>query len=726
MAEPRREGHLPGRRASIAAAVWLVILVAGAGGIFSFLRHEERRLSQEVEARCLSTVDALNQSLLLTLEAVQRIHALQQMQRDLLRAGRAEGARAISDYLASVTAQEPFGIFQIAATDAAGLLVFSTVPGWAPIPLGDRAHVGVHAARPLERPAELYVSEPLVGRISGRWSLQLTYPLRDAEGGFEGVSIVSLDPILLSARLAEISTAEGALSAVMRLDDGALLARSRDAEAQLARPPMADHPAMLAAREAPRGSFRAPSALDGRQLLMCFRRVPEGRMVVAAAEDWAVVAQPFVALRRLAWWSFALIMLLLGAGQMAVLRGAGLRAARRLLADAEADRAATRATWARLEQLLEAAPVAIYAGRLDAAGFRAEFASPNLRRVTGWPPEIFLDAAEAQARMDASAPSARADFQRRLLAEGRALVEYRWRGPDGSWRWLREEARRVGPEGGQAGGPEAPDASDIVGYLLDVTEQRETAAWAAASARLNMLGELAANMAHELNQPLAVISLAAENAAAALDEDGPAGIPDALETLDLVAQQAARCKEVVQHLRLFSSPDERQALADVRLETVVQGALLLVGGALRDAGITLHNHLPAGLPAIRANAVGAEQVFVNLFLNARDALAARPPGAPREIWITATGGRAEGRLSIRFADSGGGIPPELLGRVFDPFFTTKGSDKGTGLGLAICQSAMRGFGGDIRVRNGTDGAEFTLDFPLAEPAAAPEREAPTP
>ncbi|MBS7788558.1 PAS domain-containing protein [Roseococcus sp. SDR] len=695
MSAPR----LTGRTTWIAAAgLWLIILAAGSAAIIIFLRHEAGQLSREVTARCLSTVDALNQTLLRTLEAVQRVHALQQLQRDLEGRGEAQAARAISDHLTNMPLEEPSaGILQIAATDASGSLVFSSVPGWAPLFLGDRQHVRVHAGRA----PQLYVSEPLVGRISGRWSLQLTYPLRDTEGRFGGVSIVSLDALLLSRRLAEISTAEGALSALMRLQDGALLARNRDAEAQLARPALTDHPAIRAARESPRGSFRAPSALDGRELLFCFRTVPEAELLVAAAEDWGVVSQSFVALRQGAWWSFALILLLLAGGIIALLRGIGLRATRRLLADAQAERAATASAWARLEQLLEAAPAAIYAGRLDEAGFRAEFASPNLRRVIGWPPEVFLDPVQAQRRMDSSAPAARADFQRRLQEEGRALMEYRWHRPDGSWRWLREEARRAGP--------------DIVGYLLDVTEQRETAAWAAASARLNMLGELAANMAHELNQPLAVISLAAENAAAALDEDGPAGIPDARETLDLVAQQAARCKEVVQHLRLFSSPDERQSLADVRLETVVQGAMLLVRGALRDAGITLHNRLPAGLPPIRANAVGAEQVFVNLFLNARDALAGLPRDSRREIWITAAVEATDGRLVVRFADSGGGIPPELLGRVFEPFFTTKGSDKGTGLGLAICQSAMRGFGGDIRVRNGASGAEFTLDFPLAAP-----------
>jgi two-component system C4-dicarboxylate transport sensor histidine kinase DctB len=117
--------------------------------------------------------------------------------------------------------------------------------------------------------------------------------------------------------------------------------------------------------------------------------------------------------------------------------------------------------------------------------------------------------------------------------------------------------------------------------------------------------------------------------------------------------------------------------------------------------------------------VGAEQVFVNLFLNARDALVNLPPGTPRGVWLDAV--TEGGRLRVNFADSGGGIPTDLLGRVFEPFFTTKGSDKGTGLGLAICQSAMRGFGGEISVQNGPLGAEFTLEFPLAEESAASPR-----
>lgn len=568
---------------------------------------------------------------------------------------------------------------------------------------------GLNQIPPRTLEAMQRVHSPQQGRVP------FSDPMGDAPGSLDGVFIVSLDPFLLAPRLGAASAGEGNILALMRVRDGALLTGSRAAEAQAPQGALANHLAVVALRAEPLGSFLTPSTIDGRELLICFRRLPERELLLVAAEEWTNLSQPFQALQRWAWWSFALTMLLLLllGRQFAALRSARLPAARRMLVDAEADHAASTAAWDRLEHLLQAAPVAIYAGRVAGDGlghtpFRTGFASPNITRVIGWEAEVFLDPDRARMHMEAPAWEARTEFFRRILAEGPDVLEYRWRWPDGSWRWLREEARRVGP--------------DIVGSLLDVTAQREAAGWAAASARLNMLGEIAANMTHELNQPLAVISLAADNASAALEIEGAAGIPDALETLDLVVQQAARCKAVVQHLRLFSNPGQREALALMQVETVLQGTMLLMRGVLRDAGITLHNQLPDALPAIRANAVGVQEVFVNLFLNARDALARLPAGAPREIWITAW--QEDGMLRTRFADSGGGIPPEFVHRVFEPFFTTKGGDKGSGLGLAICQSAMRGFGGDIRVRSGAVGAEFTLDFPLAEPKAAQDSKAP--
>lgn len=103
--------------------------------------------------------------------------------------------------------------------------------------------------------------------------------------------------------------------------------------------------------------------------------------------------------------------------------------------------------------------------------------------------------------------------------------------------------------------------------------------------------------------------------------------------------------------------------------------------------------------------VEVEQVLVNLLLNARDALG---QGSSRRVEIR--GASREDKVVLTVADTGGGIPPQIISRVFDPFFTTKPAGKGTGLGLAISQKTMIALGGSIAVRNTETGAEFTLVF----------------
>jgi histidine kinase len=112
--------------------------------------------------------------------------------------------------------------------------------------------------------------------------------------------------------------------------------------------------------------------------------------------------------------------------------------------------------------------------------------------------------------------------------------------------------------------------------------------------------------------------------------------------------------------------------------------------------------------------VAAEQVFVNLLLNARDVLQDLPDGAPRRIGVTS---RVEGDdVVVTVADTGGGIPPALMERLFEPFFTTKPVGQGTGLGLSICHGIMRAFGGGITATNGEAGAEMAVRFRTAPPA----------
>jgi C4-dicarboxylate-specific signal transduction histidine kinase len=115
--------------------------------------------------------------------------------------------------------------------------------------------------------------------------------------------------------------------------------------------------------------------------------------------------------------------------------------------------------------------------------------------------------------------------------------------------------------------------------------------------------------------------------------------------------------------------------------------------------------------------VALEQVLTNLLLNAADALMARPPGAPRRIRIAADRGN-DGMVRVTVADTGGGIPAEILPRIFEPFVTTKGPDRGTGLGLSICHGLITAMGGSIEAHNDAAGAVFVLTLAAAH---APER-----
>ncbi|HEY6104367.1 MAG TPA: ATP-binding protein, partial [Anaeromyxobacteraceae bacterium] len=163
---------------------------------------------------------------------------------------------------------------------------------------------------------------------------------------------------------------------------------------------------------------------------------------------------------------------------------------------------------------------------------------------------------------------------------------------------------------------------------------------------------------------------------------------------------------IVRELLDFARPS-RPALAAVDLGAALESSLRLarVQARFRDVAVTMD--LPAGLPPIVADQRTLAQVLLNLLLNAGDAMGGR--GA---LSIAA---RAEGgRVRVRFADGGPGIPPEDLPRIFDPFFTTKEPGQGTGLGLAICHRLMESYGGEVAVANEPGGgAVFTLAFQAA-------------
>jgi signal transduction histidine kinase len=222
--------------------------------------------------------------------------------------------------------------------------------------------------------------------------------------------------------------------------------------------------------------------------------------------------------------------------------------------------------------------------------------------------------------------------------------------------------------------------------------------------KLTSLGLLAAGVAHEVNTPLAVIS----NYIQMLAKQMPEGDPRQ-SIIEKIVKQTFRASEIVNNLLNFSRTGAAEA-ADVDVNRVVEETLSLVAHPLRASHIQVVKQLGAPLPAVRGSANKLQQVFLNLFLNARDAM---PSGGMLEIRTAAQNGSIE----IEVTDTGGGIPREHIHRIFDPFFTTKANGRGTGLGLSVSYGIIKEHAGKIDVRSTPGkGTSFHVEFPAVRKA----------
>jgi len=374
------------------------------------------------------------------------------------------------------------------------------------------------------------------------------------------------------------------------------------------------------------------------------------------------------------------------------------------------------ATLAQLDETLTNLPFVVYRGLIGADGaLSLLYVSPSVEDVTGWPrdPASWTPAAWAQ-RADEEARSSAGAFAARLCETGAAEREYRMARPDGGTLLVMERARALRRR--------FDGTLEIVGSLTDVSAAREVEAKAAAAAKLATLGEMAAGMAHELNQPLAAMLLAAENAQRAFRRGNAQGVEARHE---IIIGEAERARDIIDHLRIFARGDEGAPIGAADPAAAVRGALLLVRSALRDAEVEVALDLPEALPEVRGRQVQLEQVLVNLLINARDSLLRRPPGGEGRRLGIAARRLEDGGVELCVRDNGGGVPPALLGRIFDPFFTTKPPGEGTGIGLSICHGIVTSFGGTISCRNVGGGAAFTITLPAAA-ARMPDAGAPLP
>ena len=251
----------------------------------------------------------------------------------------------------------------------------------------------------------------------------------------------------------------------------------------------------------------------------------------------------------------------------------------------------------------------------------------------------------------------------------------------------------------------------VIGRLVimdDITERVELEAQLSQADKLSSIGLLAAGVAHEVNTPLAVISSYTQMLAKQLRGD-----PQKSGLLEKITRQTFRASEIVNNLLNFSRTSGSE-VGDVDVNKVIGETLALLEHQFKVAKVEVQNALAPKLPPIQGNPGRLQQVFLNLFLNAKDAM----PGGGT-LRVSTMNGES---VSVSVSDTGSGIAPEHIQRIYDPFFTTKtapreGQARGTGLGLSVTYGIIQEHAGKIRVESHPgSGTTFTLDFPLSRKA----------
>jgi PAS domain S-box-containing protein len=258
-------------------------------------------------------------------------------------------------------------------------------------------------------------------------------------------------------------------------------------------------------------------------------------------------------------------------------------------------------------------------------------------------------------------------------------------------------------------------------------EQERRRVLSMRSDRLRSLGEMAAGIAHELNQPLQGVRGMAERLLISIDRGWELTEEKIRDRADTIIEQADRMVHIIEHIRIFARESGKPERRPVKVNDVVRAGMDLLGTQFRSRGIQLERELMESLPVISANPFSLEEVVINLLINARDAVeeqmkAGSVSTPPRVLLRTLLDQTDEsGYVKIEVTDSGVGIPEEIIERVFDPFFTTKGPDRGTGLGLSISRSIVEGFGGAIYI-NSMPGSGTTVTISLPVEEALPHEE----
>ncbi len=250
---------------------------------------------------------------------------------------------------------------------------------------------------------------------------------------------------------------------------------------------------------------------------------------------------------------------------------------------------------------------------------------------------------------------------------------------------------------------------------LEVQKVKQQQQLLVQKSKLEYIGELSAGLSHEVNQPLGGISMGLDNILMRMSE-GTLNEKYIQNKFLILFKDIERINQIIQHVRIFSRDQQESLKEDVDVVSVINNALSLVKMQLKDRQIDLHLDFSDEGSTVVGNPYRLEQVFLNLFSNARYAVEekGRKNGdANYEKKITIRYKRYNKFCKIFVKDNGTGIPKKNMDKIFDPFFTTKDEDKGTGLGLSISYGIVKEYGGNIEVQSSEgEFTEFLIQLPL--------------
>lgn len=299
-------------------------------------------------------------------------------------------------------------------------------------------------------------------------------------------------------------------------------------------------------------------------------------------------------------------------------------------------------------------------------------------------------------------PKAEASLKRTISLKAQDYVEFRIILPDGVVRYL-SSAQGVVLD--QQGTPVR-----VVGIEMDISERKRMEAQLAATARLSALGMMAGGVAHEINNPLAIIHASASDLLDTAKEEGQVPVEVVVRTATRIRQTADRIARIVKSMRRIARDGSQDPFVSVPVSKIVEQTLEVCQAKFKDQSVALR--LPAFDPdlQIACREVQISQVLLNLLTNAFDAVADQPG----EKWVRMDVERRDESIVLSVVDSGPGVAPELKGRIMEPFFTTKEVGKGTGLGLSLSRTIAEEHGGRLEVTEDHGHTCFSLTLPISE------------